>query len=136
MMGFLVESSRISMWRKVPFSVFWWMSDWWTRINLADVKGWGVRVLCGGWPPKFVEQPAQWKNPSWLDYIGDDELPIHIGIIINHYKGTYQTTRVMGKFRLSWMHQVMQRVAEAWGKNFGGKLANSKARGISLQMMV
>ena len=27
--------------------------------------------------------------PGWLGYIGDDILPMYIGIIINHYKDPY-----------------------------------------------
>ena len=34
----------------------------------------------------FFPGPTQKRAPGWLGFIGDDELPSYIGIIINHYK--------------------------------------------------
>ena len=43
--------------------------------------------------PKIVEQ---WpRDPGYYLYIGDEILPVYIGIIIGHYKDPYQPTSIM-----------------------------------------
>ena len=34
------------------------------------------------------------NSPGWLGYVGDEKLPSYMGIIINHYKDPYKTTRI------------------------------------------
>ena len=87
MMGFLVESSRISMWRTVPFSVFWMdvtlmNQDKRSRCERMVRQGFVWRVtwqlwmtfFVFGYLPIFVEQPAFWtflvaQNFEWPQVI-------------------------------------------------------------------
>ena len=37
-------------------------------------------------PETLLTHMSNEKKPGWLGYIGDENLPSYIGIIINHYK--------------------------------------------------
>ena len=59
----------------------------WPPINSYASQKNGVKVH-----PNLQVDPTkheQWKNPGWLGYIGDEQLPRYIGIITYHYKNPY-----------------------------------------------
>ena len=47
------------------------------------------------------------KTPGWFGYIGDEILPMYIGIIINHNKDPYELTSIMESKRVFFVAQVV-----------------------------
>ena len=74
-------------------------------INMVDFPARYVHIhiytlYCQCWVI-LCDVTEQWKNPGWLDYIGD-----YIGIIINHYQNPYKPTSIMESKRVFFVAQL------------------------------